>query len=87
MTLETMRELFGVAHVGEEEDPNAKRMRVGEEEVPLSQSITITVPSEDEEVRVPQGLTIVVPSEEVVLLVLQGPPVVVPLKEGEAMPT
>jgi hypothetical protein len=33
MTLETMRELFGVAHVWEEEVPSVKRMRIGEEEV------------------------------------------------------
>jgi hypothetical protein len=36
MTLETMKELFGVTHVGEEEVPNAKCMLVGEEEVLLS---------------------------------------------------
>jgi hypothetical protein len=36
MTLETMKELFGIAHIGEEEVPNANRMHVGEEEVSLS---------------------------------------------------
>jgi hypothetical protein len=36
MTLETMKELFGITHVGEEEVPIMKHMRVGEEEVSLS---------------------------------------------------
>jgi hypothetical protein len=36
MTLETMKELFGIVHVGEEVVPNVKRMRVREEEVSLS---------------------------------------------------
>jgi hypothetical protein len=53
MTLETMKELFGVTHVGEEEVPNAKRMHVGEEEVSLSQPVTAAVPPEEEEVPTP----------------------------------
>ena len=36
MTLEMMKELFGIAHVGEEEVPNVKRMGIVEEEVSLS---------------------------------------------------
>jgi hypothetical protein len=52
MTLETMKELFGVMHVQEEEVPNVKRMHVGEEEVSLSQPITAAVPPEEEEVPV-----------------------------------
>jgi hypothetical protein len=36
MTLETMIELFGIMHIGEEEVPNVKRMRIGEEDVSLS---------------------------------------------------
>jgi hypothetical protein len=36
MALEMMKELFGVTDVGEDEVPNVKRMRVGEEEVSLS---------------------------------------------------
>jgi hypothetical protein len=31
MTLETMKELFGVAHIREEEIPNVMHMRIGEE--------------------------------------------------------
>jgi hypothetical protein len=38
MTLEMMKELFCIAHIGEEEVPNVKRMRIGEEEVSLSRS-------------------------------------------------
>jgi hypothetical protein len=64
MTLETMKELFGVTHVGEEEVPNVKHMRVGEAEVSLSQPITVVVPPEEEEVPVPQGPAIAVHSEE-----------------------
>jgi hypothetical protein len=33
--LEMMKELFGIIHVVEEEVPNAKRTRIGEEEVSL----------------------------------------------------
>jgi hypothetical protein len=64
MTLETMKELFGITHVGEEEVPNVKRMHIGEDEVSLSQPITTAVPPEEEEVPVPQGPTLVVLSEE-----------------------
>jgi hypothetical protein len=52
MMLETMKELFGITHIREEEVPNAKHMRIGEEEVSLSQPITTAVPSEEEEVPV-----------------------------------
>jgi hypothetical protein len=54
MTLELMKELFGVAHIrdNEEEVPNAKRMHVGEEAVSLSQLITAAVPPEEENVPV-----------------------------------
>jgi hypothetical protein len=53
MTLEMMKELFGVTHVGEEEIPNAKCMRIGEEEVSLSQPVTVAVPPEEDELPVP----------------------------------
>jgi hypothetical protein len=55
MTLETMKELFGITHIrdDEEEIPNVKHMHVGEEEVSLSQSITIVVPPEEEDVPAP----------------------------------
>jgi hypothetical protein len=53
MMLETMKEQFGVAHIGEEEVPNMKSMHVGEEEVSLSQPTTVVVPPEKEEVPVP----------------------------------
>jgi hypothetical protein len=52
MMLETMKELFGVMNVGEEEVPNVKHMRIGEEEVSLSQPIAAVVLSEEEEVPV-----------------------------------
>jgi hypothetical protein len=52
MTLETMKELFGITHIGEEEVPNVKRMRVGEEEVSPSRPVTVVVPPEEEEVLV-----------------------------------
>jgi hypothetical protein len=65
LTLEMVKELFGVMHIGEEEVlnakgmhvgkekvPNANRMRVGEEEASLSQPITTAVPPEEEEVPV-----------------------------------
>jgi hypothetical protein len=48
MTLETMRELFGITHVSD-----TKRMHVGEEVVPLSQGLDVAVPLEEEEVLVP----------------------------------
>jgi hypothetical protein len=51
MTLETMKELFGVTHIGEEE-------------VSLSQPIIVAVLLEEEEAPVPQGSNIVVPPEE-----------------------
>jgi hypothetical protein len=58
MTLEMMKELFGIAHNREDEEevPNVKRMHVGEEVVSLSQPITAVVPLVEEEVLVPQGL-------------------------------
>jgi hypothetical protein len=45
MTIETLKKLFGVMHVrdDEEEVPNAKRMCVREEEVSLSQPVTTCV--------------------------------------------
>jgi hypothetical protein len=52
MTLETMKELFGITHIGEEEVPNVKRMRVGEEEVSPSRPVTVVVPPKEEEVLV-----------------------------------
>jgi hypothetical protein len=52
MMLEMMKELFGIAHIVEEKVPNVKRMRIGEEEVSLSQPITVAVPPEEEEVPV-----------------------------------
>jgi hypothetical protein len=36
MTLEVMKKLFGITHIGEEEVPNVKRVLVGGEEVLLS---------------------------------------------------
>jgi hypothetical protein len=48
MTLEMMIELFVITHA-----PDVMHMLVGEEEVPLSLSSAITVPSEEEEVLVP----------------------------------
>jgi hypothetical protein len=66
MTLDTMKKLFGFTHVrdNEEEVPNMKRMHVGEEEVSLSQPITVAVPPEGVEVPVPQGLAVAVSLEE-----------------------
>jgi hypothetical protein len=52
MTLEVLKELFGVTHVGEEV-PNVKPMHIGEEEVSLSQPVTAAVPLEEEEAPVP----------------------------------
>jgi hypothetical protein len=52
MMLKAMKELFGIMHVGEEEVPNTKVMRVGEEEVSLSQPVTAAFPLEEEEVLV-----------------------------------
>jgi hypothetical protein len=68
----------------EEEVPNVKRMRVGEEEVSLSHPITVVVPPEEEEVPIPQGLAVAVPPEEEdVPVPLQPPPVMVPPEEEE----
>jgi hypothetical protein len=59
-----MKELFGITHVGEEDVPNAKCLRVWEEEVSLSQPVTVAVPPEEEEVLVPQGPAVMVPPGE-----------------------
>jgi hypothetical protein len=64
MTLEAMKELFGIMHVQEEEVPNAKRMHVGEEEVSLSQPITAAIPPEEEEVLPEEEEDEVLPEEE-----------------------
>jgi hypothetical protein len=66
----------------EEEIPNTKRVRVGEEEVLLSQPITDGVPSEEVEVPVSQGPTVAV--------LLEGEEALAPLsrfhrKEGDAL--
>jgi hypothetical protein len=55
MSLEMMKELFGITHVrdDEEEVSNTMCMHVGEEEVSLLQPITATVPPEEEDVIVP----------------------------------
>jgi hypothetical protein len=54
MSLEMMKELFGITHVrdDEEEVSNTMCMHVGEE-VSLLQPITTTVPPEEEDVIVP----------------------------------
>jgi hypothetical protein len=46
MTLGTMKELFGITHVrdDEEEVPNVKRMCVVEEEVPVPQGPSVAIP-------------------------------------------
>jgi hypothetical protein len=73
MTLEMMKELFGIAHVGEEEVPKVKRKHVGEE-VSLSQPVTAMVPPKEEVDPIPQGPTVtVLLEEEEVLVPLQGP--------------
>jgi hypothetical protein len=61
-----MKELFGIAHVSdnEEEVPNTKHMRVVEEEVSLSQPKTVAPPPEEEEVTAPKGPSVAVPPEE-----------------------
>jgi hypothetical protein len=61
-----------------------KRMHIGEEEVSLSQPITVvvppfTVPPEEE---VPQGPAVVVPPEEEEVL---APPIMVPLEGRECL--
>jgi hypothetical protein len=48
----------------EEEVPNAKHMRIAEEEVSLSLPKIAVVPPEEEEVLVPQGPSVTVPPEE-----------------------
>jgi hypothetical protein len=50
MMLEMMKELFSVTHVrdDEEEVPNAKHMRIVEEEVSLSQPVTVAVSPKEE---------------------------------------
>jgi hypothetical protein len=86
MMLETMKELFGITHNGEEEVPNAKRMRIGEEEVSLSQPVTVAVLQKEEEVPVPQGPTIMVsPEEEEVPVLLLAPLSWSRKKEGDAL--
>jgi hypothetical protein len=80
MTLEIMKELFGVAHVkdDEQEVPNVKRMRVVEEKVSLSYSVTVAVLPEEEEVLVPQDPPVALEEEE-----FPAPTVAVPLEEEE----
>jgi hypothetical protein len=91
MTLETMKELFGIAHVrdDEEEVPTTKHMHIVEEEVSLSQPITTAVPLglhwfllEEE---FPPGPPIAVPPEDEEVPVLQGPSIVI-LPEEEVPP-
>jgi hypothetical protein len=75
MTLEMMKELFGVAHI-----------RDDEEEVSLSQPVTITVPPEKEEVPVLQGLSVAPEEEEFpapAVMPPHGPPATVPPEEEE----
>jgi hypothetical protein len=83
MTLEAMKELFGITHVrdDEEEVPIAKCMHGEEEEVSLSQPITTMVPSEEEDVPVPQGLCPLPLEEEDVPVPLDHRPVAVPPEE------
>jgi hypothetical protein len=76
MTLELMKELFGIAHIigDEEEAPNVMCMHVGEEEVSMSQPITAAVPPEEDDVLVPQGLHRLLPEEEDIPVPLERPP-------------
>jgi hypothetical protein len=62
--LETMKELFGVAHIRDdkEEVPNVKRIRVVEEEVPVSQGPSVTVPPKGRECLVTVNDNVLVPS-------------------------
>jgi hypothetical protein len=84
MTLEMMKELFDVAHIREEEVPNMNYMRVGEEEVLLSQPVTTPVPPEEEGAPVPKSPAVVVPPEaEEITVLLQGPLSRSHQKEGE----
>jgi hypothetical protein len=80
MTLELMKELFGIAHIidNEEEAPNVMCMHVGEEEVSMSQPITAAVPPEEDDVLVPQGLHRLLPEEEDIPVPLERPPITVP---------
>jgi hypothetical protein len=75
MMLETMKELFGIVHVkdNEEEVPNAMCMCVGEEEVSLSQPVIAAVPPEEEEVKVKQGLYRLLLDEENIPILLECP--------------
>jgi hypothetical protein len=87
MMLEMIKELFGVAHIRDDEDevPNAKRMRNVEEEVSLSQPVSAAVPLglhqfllEEE---FPAAPPVVVLTEEEGLPVPQGTFVAVPSEE------
>jgi hypothetical protein len=77
MTLDTMKELFGIMHVGEAEVPNTKSMRVGKEEVSHA-PVTVVIPMEEEEVPVSQGPFVTVPPEEEEVPTPPPPPIVVP---------
>jgi hypothetical protein len=58
----------------EEEVPNMKGSCIGEEEVSLSQPVTVVVLLEEEDVPIPRGPTITVsPKEEEVLAPRRGP--------------
>jgi hypothetical protein len=84
LTLEVMKELFGIMHVRDDEEvvPNTQRMCIGEEEFSLSLPVTVVVSSDEEKVPVPLGLTVpVLLEEEDVLVLLQVPPVIVLLEE------
>jgi hypothetical protein len=76
MTLEMMKELFGITYIrdDEEEVTKAKSMHVREEEVSLSQPVTTAVPPEEEEVPFPQGLRRLPLEEEDVPVPLEPPP-------------
>jgi hypothetical protein len=81
MTLETMKELFGITHVRDDEEvPNVKRMNVGEE-VSLLQPIIVAVPLEEENVQVSHGLRRLPPEEEDLPVPLERPPITVPQEE------
>jgi hypothetical protein len=89
MMLETMKELFGVTHIrdNEEEVPNAKHMRVAERRscchIPsLLQSRRASTRLEEEFLL---GPPVTVPPEEDEVPILQGPSVAVPPKE-EVLP-
>jgi hypothetical protein len=86
MTLETMKELFGIAHFRDDEDevPNMKCMRVVED-VLLSQPVTTAVPPGLHRFQLEEeflsGPPITVPPEEEEVLVPQGPSIMVPLEK------